>query len=268
MIECTNVTYRYPNGQGIHNVTISVPKPSVYLLAGMNGSGKSTFLKVLAGGAGGYSGEIRVDGKNIRESKPKHACFHVSLSPQYPEIQFSLATVRDELRFTARKTKTPVNEEFESEVLDILQLGAHLDESPFDLPPGKRKLLSLAIAALIPAPFTALDEPTSGIDPRHKHRVLQFIQFLHTHKGVIVVSHDIDAILPLATHVGIMHNGTIIESADIQRFLGNLRNKVYRPNLIRPFIVPRMARLLTGRAVKSIQDLVKFVIRDIHNETE
>ncbi len=261
MIECTGVSYQYPNGQGIHNIDIYIPGTSIYLLAGMNGSGKSTLLKVLAGGLKTYSGIITVNGLDVKEPRTKEKrLFSVALSPQQPETQFSLPTVRDELRFTAQATKQPVDIDLETQLLEILQLSPYMDSSPFDLPPVKRKLLSLAIAAVIPSPFIALDEPTAGIDRDHKPMVLQFIRFLYTHdKGVIIVSHDIDTFLPLATHVGIMSGGRMIESIERNDFLEKFMRGEYEREIARPFIIPRMARYLIKKPAASIDELAGII---------
>jgi ABC-type bacteriocin/lantibiotic exporter with double-glycine peptidase domain len=58
MIRVRNLSFQYPNGQGIFNINIDVPDKSVYLLTGTNGSGKSTLLKILAGGLREESGKI------------------------------------------------------------------------------------------------------------------------------------------------------------------------------------------------------------------
>ncbi len=256
MIQCTSVTYRYPNGQGIENVNVTIPKSSIYLLAGANGSGKSTLLKVLAGGLKEYSGTVSVDGLNLKETHTKKKrSFTVALSPQQPETQFSLPTVMDELRFTAHAIKQPVDNDLESNILELLHLRPFVDSSPFDLPPVMRKLLSLAIAAVIPSPFIALDEPTAGIDQNHKSLVLQFIKFLHTYKGVIVVSHDLDTFLPLASNIGIMEEETIIESVKTKVFLDKFILGAYKPAIARPFIIPRIARYLINKPASSIDEL-------------
>ncbi len=260
MITCEHVSYRYPNGQGIHSIDLTIPDRSIYLLAGMNGSGKSTLLKVLAGGLKDYAGIIKMHGEDIRDLRAKQKrLFTVSLSPQQPEKQFSLPTVKDELRFTANAIKQPVDTDLESQLLDLLQLRPHLEDSPFDLPPVKRKLLSLAIAAVIPSPFIALDEPTAGIDRMHKPLVLQFIRFLFIHKGVIVVSHDIDTFLPLSTHIGLMSEGTIMDSTDKNSFLQKCIDRNYTAELMRPFIVPRLAKLLVKEPAGSVDDLAAII---------
>ncbi len=261
MINCSNVSFHYPNGQGIHNIDLTIEIRSIYLLAGMNGSGKSTLLKVLAGGLTADTGSISVNGLDLKQSRSKkNLFFTIALSPQQPETQFSLPTVLDELRFTAYATKQPIAADMEAELIHLFQLKPYLDASPFDLPPVKRKLLSLAIAAVIPSPFIALDEPTAGIDREHKPLVLQFIRFLHTHnKGVIIVSHDIDTFLPTATHVGIMKNGTIVESTDTNSFLQKLIQDRYDRDIAKPFVIPRMARFLTSNPASSVDELAGLI---------
>jgi energy-coupling factor transporter ATP-binding protein EcfA2 len=257
MIECKKLTYRYPNGFGIYNIDMTIPDAACYLLAGANGSGKTTLLKILAGGFAGYTGEVSIDEvplRNLSERGSIHGA--VALSPQQPEMQFSLPTVRDELRFTASVTGTSHDKNFEEAMLNGLGLQPFLDKSPFDLPPVERKLLSLAIAALIPTPFIALDEPTAGIDPLRKDAVLKFIRFIHTHKGVIIVSHDIDTFLPLSTHIGVMKRGKMVDSCERSVFLTKLTQQEYNPKDIQAFTVPRFGRILTGRAHASVETLV------------
>jgi energy-coupling factor transporter ATP-binding protein EcfA2 len=257
MIECKKLTYRYPNGFGIYDIDITIPDAACYLLAGANGSGKTTLLKILAGGFTDYTGEISIDEVPLR-TLPKRGSIHgaVALSPQQPEMQFSMRSVRDELRFTASVTGTSPDMILEEAILDGLGLYPFLDRSPFDLPPVERKLLSLAIAALVPTPFIALDEPTAGIDPLRKAAVLKFIQFIHTHKGVVIVSHDIDTFLPLSTHIGIMKRGRMVDSCERSVFLTKLTQQGYNPKDIQAFTVPRFGRLLTGRAHASVETLV------------
>jgi len=267
MIECSRVAYQYSSGQGITDVSASILQQSVYLLAGMNGSGKSTFLKVLAGGLKNYSGMIKLNGVDVYELRKKNrSILTVALSPQQPETQFSLPTVRDEMRFTAKAINKPVDTELESHILELLKLDSDLDDSPFDLPPMKRKLLSLAIAGVIPSPYIALDEPTAGIDPIHKPLVLQFIKFLVIHKGVIVVSHDIDTLLPIATHIGIMHKGTLVESTDKDTFLQNFVEGKYAAQTVRPFIIPRLARILIQKPAASVHELAVIMKKAINQK--
>jgi energy-coupling factor transporter ATP-binding protein EcfA2 len=264
MIQCRNLTYRYSNGRGIQNVTLSIAKDSMYLLVGSNGSGKSTLLKLLAGGLFQYSGIATIDGLHIHEThRNRGRRFTVALSPQQPETQFSLPTVRDELRFTAKAIKKLVDLELESKILNLLQLTEFLESSPFDLPPIKRKLLSLAIAAVIPSPFIALDEPTAGIDLEHKNLVLNFVRFLHTQKGVIIVSHDIDTFLAMATDIGIMEDGNLIESSEKNIFLENFLKGKYSSTVRRPFIVPRIAQLLINKTASSIRELADKITKSI-----
>jgi energy-coupling factor transport system ATP-binding protein len=257
MIRVTNLSFQYPNGQGIFNINIEVPERSVYLLTGTNGSGKSTLLKILAGGLREKEGEISFGKQdNLLTDNKLGVTFNVALSPQQAETQFSLKSVRSELRFTSAMTGISVDEKLEMEVVDALGLSDFLDVSPFDLLPADRKLLSLAIAALIPAPTIALDEPTAGLDPVRKRRIPVYIELLRDYgKNFLIVSHDIVYFLPLSTHIGILDRGNTVESASIGEFIENLKIHRYPHRIYRDFLLPRLGLLLASHPVVSTEEL-------------
>jgi energy-coupling factor transporter ATP-binding protein EcfA2 len=262
MIRIQNVSFRYPNGHGISKINMEIPERAVYLLTGSNGSGKSTLLKILAGGLRHQIGEVTFNkpDNQIYNSKLE-ARFNVSLSPQHAETQFSLKSVRAEIRFTSSMTGIPVDQEMEQKIVDVLGLSEFLERSPYDLLPADRKLLSLAIAGLIPAPTVAFDEPTAGLDPIRKDRIPPFIRILKEYgKTLVIVSHDIVFFLPNSTHIGIMDKGTFIESTSLESFIENIILRRYPSWLFRDFLLPRLGIILISRPVITTEELAEQII--------
>ncbi len=262
MIQCRNLSYSYAPGQGISRISIEIPDSSIYLLTGPNGSGKSTLLKILAGGLRQSRGEItfKRDDNLLPDKRLPHK-FNVSLSPQQPETQFSLRTVRHELRFTSAVTGLPYDEDMESEIVSLLGLAGKLDISPYDLIQSDRKLLSLAIAGLVPSGMVALDEPTAGLDVSRKKRIPDLIKLLQTQRrSILLVSHDIVFFLPLATHLGILQKGISVESCPVPEFLSKVASETYPPDILRDFLLPRLGKMIVSTPVVSAAELAEQIL--------
>lgn len=198
-IEFKDVCFSYPGSEDnvLDHISFSLKGKKQYALVGENGAGKSTIVKLLSGVYSNYSGDILINGMNIRQIDEKSLRNLFSIVPQ---IQTRYEIRLDEYLKVKDKTRTrKVFEELGIGFLDIddkegmrTQLG-HLEKNGIELSGGQWQLLSIARSALADAPAYILDEPTAAIDPIKEAELYGIFQKLMKDKLSILITHRLGA---------------------------------------------------------------------------
>ena len=203
----------------LENLDLDVRQNEILSVVGANGSGKSSFLKCIAGLVK-YQGNITKVG--VVEK--------IGYLPQDPTTLFITDKVINELLVVENNLKTV---EIEMENIGISNLR---DMHPFDLSGGQKQLLALGKVLLTRPQLLLLDEPTKGIDAVSKDNLASLIRSLSKHMTIIVVSHDLEFVAKISDRVAMIFNGQM-ESVDSMRnfFSNNLFytttiNKIVRNN--------------------------------------
>ncbi|MEG0780529.1 MAG: energy-coupling factor transporter ATPase [Oscillospiraceae bacterium] len=170
-------------------------------IIGHTGSGKSTLIQHLNGLLKPTSGHIYLDGKDIwaEPKKIREVRFQVGLVFQYPEYQLFEETVARDIAFgPTNMGKTP--EEIARAVREAAAFAGVpdelLDKSPFELSGGQKRRVAIAGVIAMDPRILILDEPTAGLDPEGREKLLENIRTYHRARGntVILVSHSMDEI--------------------------------------------------------------------------
>lgn len=203
----------------LENLDLDVRQNEILSIVGANGSGKSSFLKCVAG-LNKYQGKINKVG--IVEK--------IGYLPQDPTTLFVTDKVINELLAVDDNLKTV---EIEMENLGISNLR---DMHPFDLSGGQKQLVALGKVLLIRPQLLLLDEPTKGIDAVSKDNLASLIRSLSKHMTILVVSHDLEFVAKISDRVAMIFNGQM-ESVDSMRnffshnlFYTTTINKIVRNN--------------------------------------
>ena len=197
-----DLTFRVNNGNLtlLDGISFSLPGNELLAVVGPSGAGKSTLLKALTGEQKAQEGQVLFNGLDVYEHYPVMRN-KIGVVPQSDVIHSAL-TVRKtleyaaELRFAKDVTKAERRQRI-AEVLEDLDLTAHVDKRIKKLSGGQRKRVSTAIELLTRPSLLFLDEPTSGLDPQLDRDVMDLLASLahgtrpgDSGRTVVVVTHN------------------------------------------------------------------------------
>ena len=199
---------------GIRDIDINIPAGSILALVGTNGAGKTTLAQHFNALLKPSRGRVLLDGCDIGSQPPARVRQSVGLAFQFPELQLFAESVAEDVAFGPR------NLGFAPERVDILvaraldMVGMPLEEfgprQPLSLSGGERRRVALAgILAMDPEIFV-LDEPTAGLDPQTTVSLSQlFAELSGQGRTLVLISHDMELVGRLATHVVVLRQGHI-----------------------------------------------------------
>ncbi|ENY8711508.1 ABC transporter ATP-binding protein [Clostridioides difficile] len=213
MIEIKNVSKTYKRMQGLKirkiealkNVSFNIEKGKITALLGINGVGKSTMLKAIAGLINIDSGEIRIDGEKINEKVYNKLSF-------VPDVQshFSNTTIKETFEFM-EIFYSKWNKEKSKEMMDIFKLDE--DEIIDNLSKGNIARVKLIFGFCQDPEYILLDEPFTGIDLFKREEFIGVIaQYMEENQAIIITTHEIVEIESLVDEVVILDEGQIITS--------------------------------------------------------
>ena len=224
-IDVCHLTHCYSEGSALSTVALSdicmtVEDGEFLGIIGHTGSGKSTLVQHLNGLLKPTSGQVLVDGEDLNGEHVNRRILRqrIGLVFQYPEYQLFEETVAKDIAF-GPKNQGLSKEEIDERVryaMDCVHLdyGKYSERSPFELSGGQMRRVAIAgVLAMKPA-VLILDEPTAGLDPRGRDRILTMLEELHARENVtiIMVSHSMDDMARLASRLVVMAEGRILAS--------------------------------------------------------
>lgn len=190
MIEIRGVTHRFGERVVLAEVSLKLDERRIAIV-GSNGSGKSTFARLLNGLVLPSAGEVLVDGlSTARDSKAIRR--RVGFVFQNPDNQIVMPTVAEDLAFGLKNLKLPADQISQrvDAVLTRYGLNEFRDHPAHLLSGGQKQLLAIASVLIMEPEIIVFDEPTTALDHRNKRLVARFIADLP--QRVIVVSHDLE----------------------------------------------------------------------------
>ncbi len=221
VLEVQNITYTYAAGspfemQAIRDVSFSTRPGELLGIIGHTGSGKSTLVQHLNGLLRPTEGRILLDGEDIwaQPKQIRRVRFRVGMVFQYPEHQLFEDTIYKDIAFGPRNQGLD-EAEVDRRVRQAAQYVGLPDEllnkSPFDLSGGEKRRAAIAGVMAMQPDILVLDEPTAGLDPRGRERVLSLIEDYRRRSGatVLLVSHSMEDIARVADRVLVMDHGRV-----------------------------------------------------------
>ena len=213
--ELRNVSFTYPNGtQALHNVTVSIEPDKNTALVGLSGAGKSTLINLLDKFYEPTTGEIFLDGVNLKEYDTKESRKEIGLVLQKNHIfKGSIAenigygkpgAKPEEIQDAARKAY------IHDEVMQLPQ--QYLSEAKL-LSGGQQQRIAIARLFLKDPSVIFLDEPTASLDAIATEQIKNSLDAIKKDRTVIIISHSISQIID-ADKIIVMEKGRVVEQGD------------------------------------------------------
>jgi len=209
-IETHNLTKRFGDVVAVDSINLRVGTGEIYGFLGLNGAGKTTTIRALLAMISPSEGDVSVLGQAVGPNGrgPWAQVGHLVESPSaYPEL-----TVRENLDI-ARRLHNKQDSKIVDEVIERLVLASYADRKAGTLSMGNLQRLGLARALLHEPELLILDEPANGLDPAGVIEIRELLRSLANNKGVTIFmsSHILTEVDRLATRIGIIHQGKLIE---------------------------------------------------------
>lgn len=221
VLETEDLTYTYSVGTpfektAVNNVSLKIEEGEMIGVMGHTGSGKSTLIQHFNGLLRPTSGRILLDGKDIWADKNdiRSVRFKVGLVFQYPEYQIFEETVYKDIAFGPTNMgldKTEIDRRVRETAHDLGLSEELMERSPFELSGGQKRRVAIAGVMAMEPRVLILDEPTAGLDPAGRDKILSHIKSYHerTRNTILIVSHSMEDIATFADRILVMNKSEL-----------------------------------------------------------
>lgn len=208
-VEIRNLSKYYGQIKALDQVTLSIPKGSIFGYLGPNGAGKTTTMKILLGLLRYSYGSVKIFGQEVKENSVELKK-KVGFLPD-AELPNSDSIIRF-LTMTCKMNDIENRKERISEVLTQLGLSKLHTRKIGNLSKGQKQRVGIANALITDPELLVLDEPNNGLDPLARIRVLSILEELAKDgKTILLSSHIVGEVDKIATDIAIIHHGKIVD---------------------------------------------------------
>ena len=224
MLELQNITKTFGPFRALDELSMTVPKGSVYGLVGPNGAGKSTAIRVLTGVYRPDRGSATLDGLPVYENPPVKAKIYTIPDEVF---YFPSATLEDMRKFYAGIYPNFDGSLFER-LYEVFQLPKKSPIRRFSK--GMQKQAAFQLSICTRPELLVLDEPVDGLDPVMRRQVLNLILSDVAQNGttVLISSHNLRELEDICDHVGIMDHGKML----LERSLADMQGSTVKLQLV------------------------------------
>ena len=230
MIEFINVGMTYPCGNvGLKNINLTINESEVTVFIGPSGSGKTTLLKMINRLEDNTTGEVKINGKNVKEYNIHkmrwdigYALQQVALFP-HMNVEENIAIVPELKKWKKEKINARIDE-----LLNMVGLEPekYRKRKPSELSGGEAQRVGIARALAADPKIILMDEPFSALDPITRASLQEDVKKLQKqiHKTIVFVTHDIEEAFLLGDKICIIQDGELIQSGTKQEIISNPKN--------------------------------------------
>lgn len=210
VIQTEHLTKRYKGFPAVDDVSLSIKKGEIYGFIGLNGAGKTSTIRMLLAMIRPTEGACYLNGQKV--SVHHHSIWNkvgymVETPHSYPEL-----TVTENLDII-RRLRLISNSDVVRHMMERLKLTRYARKKAKHLSLGNAQRLGIAKALLHKPDILILDEPVNGLDPAGIVEIRDLLQDLAFNQGVTILisSHLLDEMAKMATTIGIIHEGKLIQ---------------------------------------------------------
>ena len=230
MIEFINVGMTYPCGNvGLKNINLTINESEITVFIGPSGSGKTTLLKMINRLEDNTTGEVKINGKNVKEydiHKMRwdigYALQQVALFP-HMNVEENIAIVPELKKWKKEKINARIDE-----LLNMVGLEPekYRKRKPSELSGGEAQRIGIARALAADPKIILMDEPFSALDPITRASLQEDVKKLQKqiNKTIVFVTHDIEEAFLLGDKICIIQDGELIQTGTKQEIISNPKN--------------------------------------------
>ncbi len=234
MIEFINVGMTYPCGNvGLKSINLIINESEITVFIGPSGSGKTTLLKMINRLEDNTTGEVKINGKNVKEYNIHkmrwdigYALQQVALFP-HMNVEENIAIVPELKKWKKEKINARIDE-----LLNMVGLEPEKfrKRKPSELSGGEAQRVGIARALAANPKIILMDEPFSALDPITRANLQEDVKKLQKqiHKTIVFVTHDIEEAFLLGDKICIIQDGELIQSGTKQEIISNPQNDFVR----------------------------------------
>lgn len=226
MVELKGLSAAYPEGEVLHDISLTIQPGQVLVLLGPNGCGKSTLLRTILGFVPKTGGEIRVDGAPIQSLSPRDLAQKIAYLPQsrpVPNITARRMVLHGRFPYLGYPRRyRPEDQAAVCEALERTDALSLADRLLPQLSGGQRQRVYLAMALAQDTGTILMDEPTTYLDVSHQLEVMTLARRLAREgKAVVLVLHDLCLALRCADRVALMSQGRLLACGTPEEVYGS-----------------------------------------------
>lgn len=222
VVEFKHISFSYENREPVlKDVTLKINHGETIGIVGANGAGKSTLMKLITGLLMPTEGQVMVDGLAVISKNLKSIRKKVGYTFQDPDNQLFMPSVYEDVAFTARQ-EGKSEEDIKVIVMNALaEVGAEMlvDKASYKMSGGQKRVVTLATVIASEPDLLILDEPSVGLDPWSRRRLIRLLEDRSETK--IIATHDMDMTLELCDRIIVLYDGEIQADDTPMNIFGN-----------------------------------------------
>ena len=228
-IKTSNLSFKYDKKAAkpvLNSINLELKEGSVNVLLGLNGCGKTTLIKLLAGLEKPTEGVILYDEQDLQTIRIKERAKKFSYVPQQANVTNDVP-VRQYLSYGTTNTlafyEHPGKEEMKlvEDTAEKLHITHLLDKNLGEISGGELQIVLIACALIQRTPIMLLDEPTSALDMKNQNLVLSILKDIarEQNKTIVLSSHNPNHALFLDSNVVLIHDGVVREEGPAKELI-------------------------------------------------
>jgi len=206
-------------------IDLEIPGQGVTAIFGHSGSGKTTFLRCMAGLQEVKQGTITVNGDIWQDENIFLETHNRALGYVFQEASlFEHLSAYDNLQFAIKRAGSLQSPEFYAQTVKLMGIESILDSHPEQLSGGERQRVSIARALLSNPKLLLMDEPLASLDNARKQEILPYLEQLRTELDIpiLYVSHSVDEVARLADYLVVLEQGKVVAKGTLTEVLSRV----------------------------------------------
>lgn len=226
ILTTSGLTKQYKHFKALDNLSMHIPKGSVYGFVGRNGAGKTTLIRLICGLQKPTGGEYILYGEKSGDRQIEKARRRMGAVVETPSIYLGM-TAKENLEMQYRVLGLPSDKGID-ELLGLVGLFDAGKKKAKDFSLGMKQRLGIAIALAGNPDFLVLDEPANGLDPQGIVEIRELILKLNREYQITVLisSHILEELSRLATHYGFIEHGQLVKEISAKELEASCRKGI------------------------------------------